>query len=97
MEGVVGGNMGSMGGTGGASVNRILGEGRWWEAFGTGGIEGEAPLLEGESEEGSSERRGSEGASGRRVCGRGGGWGKGMEEVLEVRARVRKGEGDGRR
>jgi len=42
--------MGSMGAAGG-NLNRILGEGRWWEAFGTGGVEGEPPLLEGESNE----------------------------------------------
>ena len=45
----VNGNMGSMSGSGGATVGRMLGEGRWWEAFGTGGVEGEQPLLEGES------------------------------------------------
>ena len=47
LEGV-NGNMGSMGGSGAASVGRMLGEGRWWEAFGTGGAEGEGPLLEGQ-------------------------------------------------
>jgi hypothetical protein len=34
-------------------------EGRWWEAFGTGGFEGEPSLMEGESAAplGTSERR----------------------------------------
>jgi hypothetical protein len=27
----------------------MSGEGRWWEAFGTGGFEGEPSLMEGES------------------------------------------------
>ncbi|WWC63481.1 uncharacterized protein I303_106084 [Kwoniella dejecticola CBS 10117] len=48
------GSMGSMGNMGGATGNmnmnvngRILaGEGRWWEAFGTGGFEGEPSLME---------------------------------------------------
>ncbi|GMK59652.1 hypothetical protein CspeluHIS016_0802580 [Cutaneotrichosporon spelunceum] len=46
------GSMGSMGGGGYASGNmtggRIStgGEGRWWEAFGTGGLEGEPSLME---------------------------------------------------
>lgn len=47
------GSMGSMGGGGYASGNmasgRIAtGDGKWWEAFGTGGLEGEPSLMEGE-------------------------------------------------
>ncbi len=48
------GSMGSMGGGGYASGNMASGristggEGRWWEAFGTGGLEGEPSLMEGE-------------------------------------------------
>lgn len=37
--------MGTMGG--GPSVGRMLHDGPWWHAFGTGGVEGEPPLLEG--------------------------------------------------
>jgi hypothetical protein len=44
----VSGSMGSMGG-GGIASGRLQGEGRWWEAFGTSGFEGEPPLLEGAS------------------------------------------------
>lgn len=47
------GSMGSMSGGGYASGNMASGristsEGRWWEAFGTGGLEGEPSLMEGE-------------------------------------------------
>lgn len=46
----VSGSMGSMGGGGGSGgLGRLQGEGRWWEAFGTSGFEGEPPLLEGAS------------------------------------------------
>jgi hypothetical protein len=41
------GNMGNM--QGGERVSGMMqSEGRWWEAFGTGGLEGEPGLLEGE-------------------------------------------------
>jgi len=50
------GNMGGGGAYGGASGSMsgarmgsmMAGEGRWWEAFGTGGFEGEPSLMEGE-------------------------------------------------
>lgn len=46
----VSGSMGSMGGAGvSGGMGRLAGEGRWWEAFGTSGFEGEPPLLEGAS------------------------------------------------
>jgi hypothetical protein len=44
------GNMGSMGSMSGARLGGMMAsEGRWWEAFGTGGFEGEPSLMEGES------------------------------------------------
>ena len=54
------GNMGGQGGGGGYATGSMAssarlgnmmagGEGRWWEAFGTGGFEGEPSLMEGES------------------------------------------------
>lgn len=43
------GNMGSMGSMSGARLGGMMAsEGRWWEAFGTGGFEGEPSLMEGE-------------------------------------------------
>lgn len=44
------GSMGSMGTMSGAGRvgSMLAGEGRWWEAFGTGGFEGEPSLMEGE-------------------------------------------------
>lgn len=48
------GAMGGAAGSGYAQGNmdmaggRMMSEGRWWEAFGTGGFEGEASLMEGE-------------------------------------------------
>lgn len=39
--------MGNMAG-GGRIGGMMAGEGRWWEAFGTGGFEGEPSLMEGE-------------------------------------------------
>ena len=43
------GNMGSMGSgqAQGSMSGRISAEGRWWEAFGTGGFDGEPSLMEG--------------------------------------------------
>ena len=43
------GNMGAMGVNGGPSSfgGNIQPQGPWWTAFGTGGLEGEPPLLEG--------------------------------------------------
>ena len=41
-----GGASGSM--SGARLGNMMAGEGRWWEAFGTGGFEGEPSLMEGE-------------------------------------------------
>lgn len=51
--GYAGGSMGSMGNMGsmqgGERVSGMMAaEGRWWEAFGTGGLEGEPGLMEGE-------------------------------------------------
>lgn len=43
--GYASGNMNMNGRIGGM----MSGEGRWWEAFGTGGFEGEPSLMEGES------------------------------------------------
>jgi hypothetical protein len=43
------GRMGNMGSMGGASWAGGEG-GRWWHAFGTGGLEGEPSLMEGEFE-----------------------------------------------
>ncbi|GFZ50796.1 Protein transport protein yip1 [Saitozyma sp. JCM 24511] len=41
------GNMGSMGSMSGARLGGVMAsEGRWWEAFGTGGFEGEPSLME---------------------------------------------------
>lgn len=45
--GYPGGSMGNMG-TGGSARGFMVSEGRWWEAFGTGGFEGEPGLIEGE-------------------------------------------------
>lgn len=39
------GSMGSMSG----NMNILSGSGRWWEAFGTGGFDGEPSLMEGAS------------------------------------------------
>lgn len=44
------GSMGSMSGNMNmASGNILSGSGRWWEAFGTGGLDGEPSLMEGAS------------------------------------------------
>lgn len=46
------GNMGSIGSMGSmnmATGNILSGPGRWWEAFGTGGFDGEPSLMEGAS------------------------------------------------
>lgn len=45
----VSGNMGSMGSGPSGNMGRMMHDGRWWEAFGTGGFEGEPPLLQGGS------------------------------------------------
>jgi hypothetical protein len=57
LEGNVGGGgsssyaTGNMSMSGGARLGGMMsGEGRWWEAFGTGGFEGEPSLMEGASE-----------------------------------------------
>lgn len=43
------GNMGSMGSMASGRVGGMMqGEGKWWQAFGTGGLEGEPSLMEGE-------------------------------------------------
>lgn len=46
------GNMGNMGSMGSMATGRVggmmQGEGKWWQAFGTGGLEGEPSLMEGE-------------------------------------------------
>jgi hypothetical protein len=51
LEGNVGGAYGASGSMSGARLGSMMaGEGRWWEAFGTGGFEGEPSLMEGESD-----------------------------------------------
>lgn len=42
------GSMGNMGGyTAGGRIDGMMADGKWWEAFGTGGFEGEPSLMEG--------------------------------------------------
>jgi protein YIPF5/7 len=43
------GNTGTLNGSGGSFGGNIVVTGPWWSAFGPGGVEGELPLLEGES------------------------------------------------
>lgn len=47
--GPAGGRMDQMGNMSGASWSAVASEGKWWHAFGTGGLEGEPSLMEGES------------------------------------------------
>ncbi len=53
LDGAIGGGGGPGGGYAQGNMDmaggRIMSEGKWWEAFGTGGFEGEASLMEGES------------------------------------------------
>lgn len=44
-----GGSMAGGGARAGGVGGFMVREGRWWEAFGTGGFEGEPGLIEGES------------------------------------------------
>ena len=49
LEGNMGGVQGTMSSGGSGFGGNIQVQGPWWTAFGTGGLEGEPPLLEGES------------------------------------------------